>query len=127
VLIGAPLLDRARDTASTYHRFPGVAGSGRVKDRGDVVFITAALVLVAGVPVALYSVHYFAESVQLLATALLILLVLVSLIGLVVVRNWDRIIAKLVRKPVELSQGISTPLSRSLSLFAQGQAQAAES
>ena len=97
-----------------------------MKDRGDVVFITAALVLVAGVPVALYSVYYFAESVQLLATAVLVLLILVTLTGLIIVRNWDRIIASVFRKPVQLSRSISEPLSKSLSLFAQGETQAAE-
>lgn len=97
-----------------------------VKDRGDVVFITAALVLIAGVPVALYSVYYFAESVQLLATAVLILLLLIAIVGLLVVCNWERIIATVLRKPAQLSQDISAPLAKSLSLYSQGDAEAAE-
>jgi membrane protein YdbS with pleckstrin-like domain len=84
-------------------------GSRAMKDRGDVVFITAALVLVAGVPVALYAVYYFAESVQLLATAVLIMLLLVAIMGLIVVRNWDRIVATVLKKPVEFSQDVSEP------------------
>jgi uncharacterized protein YjbI with pentapeptide repeats len=84
------------------------------------------LVLIAGVPVALYSVYYFAESVQLLATAVLVLLLLIAIVGLIVVRNWDRIIASVLRKPVQLSQDVSEPLAKSLSLYSQGRPEDAE-
>lgn len=97
-----------------------------MKDRGDVVFITAALVLAAGVPLALFSVYYFAQSVELLAAAILALLVLVALAGLVVVRHWDRIIMALFRKSAQASGEIGGPLARSLALFTQGQTDEAE-
>ena len=48
-------------------------------DRADVLFIVAALTLVIGVPVALFAVYYFAESVQLIAAGVLLALSLIHI------------------------------------------------
>ncbi|WP_300019778.1 pentapeptide repeat-containing protein [uncultured Roseobacter sp.] len=89
-------------------------------DRADVFFIVAALTLVIGVPVALFAVYYFAESVQLIAAGVLLALVIVAAFGLMVARYKDQIFAYLLQKPARFAADLSEPASSALDNYAQG-------
>lgn len=89
-------------------------------DRADVLFIVAALTLVIGVPVALYAVYYFAESVQIIAAGVLLALVIVAASGLLVARYKDQIFAYLLKKPARFAADLSEPASSAFDNYLQG-------
>lgn len=93
-----------------------------LKDRSDVIFLTAALALVAGVPVALYTIYYFAESIAFIATALLLLIVLVCVLGVAVALFKRRLISYIAKVPQELAHDLSDPLAQSISNYMEGDA-----
>ncbi len=62
-------------------------------DGSDTLFLIAALSLVVGVPTALYTIYFFADSVELVAALVLMAILVVCLSGYLVVRYRDRIIS----------------------------------
>jgi len=89
-------------------------------DRADVLFIVVALTLTIGVPVALYAVYYFAESVQIIAAGVLLALVIVAASGLLVARYKDQIFAYLLRKPARFAADLSEPASEAFDHYLEG-------
>ena len=75
------------------------------------VFLVSALSLSLGVPIALFSVYYFAESAQYLAAFFLVLLTTVALMGLVLSVFWRKIVAHVFQKPVSTVAETVEPLA----------------
>ena len=91
-----------------------------MNDRTDVVFVTAALVLIAGVPVALYTIYYFAESIHHIAVLALLVIIVVSILGVTIVRYKNYILSHLKNKTTQFVRDISRPLSESIENFVDG-------
>lgn len=90
------------------------------KNETDKLFLVGALALAVGVPISLFSIYYFAESVQYLVIALLGLLVIVGVLGFVVTLNKDRLLSTLVENSRSTISKLSTPLARSVFKFQSG-------
>lgn len=91
-----------------------------MNDRGDVIFLTIALTLIAGVPVALYTVYYFADSIRFVAAGVLLVTVLVAIAGILFARYKDHIFSNILKTPARLLEDLSEPLSEAVSEYASG-------
>ena len=89
-------------------------------DRSDVIFLVAALTLAAGVPIALYSIYYFAQSIEFVATLVLIAILIVCLSGLLVVRYRKRIISAIFQVPIDFAKSIGEPASNAVESYMDG-------
>ena len=78
------------------------------------------LALVAGVPLALYSIYYFAESIRLIAAIILGLLFIVALIGLVFARFKETIVAYVFKQASSSVDDLATPLAEAAKSFGGG-------
>ena len=72
-------------------------------DGSDTLFLIAALSLVVGVPTALYTIYFFADSVELVAALVLMAILVVCLSGYLVVRYRDRIISYVSKVPANIA------------------------
>ncbi len=91
-----------------------------LNDRSDTIFLIAALTLIAGVPTALYAIYYFADSVELVATLVLMSILLVSLLGLLIVRYRDRLISYIFKVPTNTTKAIAENVSGSIENYVSG-------
>lgn len=89
-------------------------------DRSDTLFLIAALSLVAGVPTALYTIYYFADSIELVATLVLMAILIVCLAGFLVVRYRDRIIAYVFKVPSNIADAFSDDASKAIESYVDG-------
>ena len=84
-----------------------MSDKGSTSDRSDVVFLIAALSLVAGVPAALYTIYIFAESIELVATLALFAILIVCISGALIVRYRDRIIDYIFKVPKDIAESFA--------------------
>ncbi len=89
-------------------------------ERSDVIFLISALTLVAGVPTALYTIYYFADSVELVATLVLLAILIVCLLGILVVRFRDRIIAYIFKVPADAAKAFADEASDTVESYLTG-------
>lgn len=89
-------------------------------DRSDVIFLVAALTLAAGVPVALYSIYYFAESIEFVATLVLFAILIVALGGLLIIRFRRSIITAIFGMPLSFARSIGAPASEAVESYIDG-------
>jgi len=83
------------------------------------VFLVVALTLAAGVPLALFTVYYFAASTKYLTAFLLILLIVVSIIGVVLAVYWRKIAEYVLNKPVVTVSTALHPLMNAVEFVGQ--------
>ena len=88
-----------------------------MRDRNELLFMGVVLALVAGVPLALYSIYYFAESIRLIAAIILGLLFIVALIGLVFARFKETIVAYVFKQASSSVDDLATPLAEAAKSF----------
>lgn len=91
------------------------------QDRTDAVFLVLVLTLSAGVPLALYTVYLFAESIQLVVAAVLAAIVVVAGLGVLAAFYRDVIVAYLLGLPRDALGEISPPASEALEAYSAGE------
>ncbi|MEM9554505.1 MAG: pentapeptide repeat-containing protein [Acidobacteriota bacterium] len=97
------------------------AASLREQDNTDTLFLVAALALAVGVPLSLFAIYYFAESVQYLAVAFLCVLTAVAVLGFVITANRDRLIGFLSEQPKAVFDQFGASLTEAISSFRSGE------
>ena len=93
---------------------------GATNDRSDVIFLIAALSLVAGVPAALYTIYIFAESIELVATLVLLAILIVCIAGVLIVRYRDRIIDYIFKVPTDIAESFAADASSTIDSYLGG-------
>ncbi|MFY0610991.1 MAG: pentapeptide repeat-containing protein [Hyphomicrobiaceae bacterium] len=91
-----------------------------MKDRSDVIFLTVALTLTAGVPIALFTVYYFADSIIFVAAINLLILACVATLGILIARHKDQILAALLQRTSRYARDLSNPFGQSVQAYVEG-------
>jgi uncharacterized protein YjbI with pentapeptide repeats len=94
-------------------------------ERTEIIFLAVMLTLAAGVPIALYSIYFFAESVEILAAVGAIALVLVAIIGVVCVKFRHQLLQTLFGASINVVKSVADPVANAISSFADGNAEEA--
>lgn len=97
-----------------------MSNKGVPTDRSDVIFLIAALTLVAGVPAALYTIYIFAESIELVATLVLLAILIVCVAGVIIVRFRDRIINYIFKVPTDIAESFASDASNTVESYLSG-------
>lgn len=95
-------------------------------DRPEIVFLAVVLTLSAGVPLALYSIYFFAESVETLAAIGVVALVIVAIAGILAAKYRKRIALRFFGAPLKVANSIAEPAAQAISNLAFGQSDKAE-
>jgi hypothetical protein len=90
-------------------------------DRTDIYFLISSLTLVAGVPITLYSIYYFAQSIQYVATVFLVAILLASIIGILIVKYREKIVNQLFGVPIQTAASLAEPASDAIGYYIDGE------
>ena len=93
---------------------------GATSDRSDVIFLIAALTMVAGVPAALYTIYIFADSIELVATLVLLAILIVCIAGGLIVRFRNRIINYIFKVPTDVAEAFAADASNTVENYLKG-------
>ncbi|MGQ0565287.1 MAG: pentapeptide repeat-containing protein [Gemmobacter sp.] len=91
-----------------------------MRDRSDIYFLVGALALAAGVPSAVYAIYFLADSIELVATIMLLALLIVCIAGVLIARYRDKILQIIFKASKQLAEDIKVPTNEAINGLLDG-------